>query len=187
MSPFLHNFKEFQPKHSLFKTNFPKTDVNLFPKCQSLWVFVKNIPRAVAGVHLIAELCSLNLLWPSDAYMRRWSVIVSDNGLSSPNHYLNQCWNIINWTRRYKHQWNLIEMDTFFLQENAFWKCRLQMAAILSRRQCVKKCPILTWYRTVEKTLTEPMVIQFCDAYSHQSASMSFNSFGPQFVTSNAS
>ena len=26
MSPFLHDFKEFQPKYSLFKRNFPKTD-----------------------------------------------------------------------------------------------------------------------------------------------------------------
>ena len=46
MSPFLHDFKEFQLKYSLFKRNFPKTDANLAPKCQFLRVFVKNIPLA---------------------------------------------------------------------------------------------------------------------------------------------
>ena len=46
MSTFLHDFKEFQPKHSLFKQNFPKTDDNLAPKCQFLGIFVKNIPLA---------------------------------------------------------------------------------------------------------------------------------------------
>ena len=38
--------------------------------------------------------------------------IGSDNGLSpgtwsAPSHYLNQCWNIVNWTLRNKLQWNL--------------------------------------------------------------------------------
>ena len=46
MIPILHDFKEFQPKYSLFKRIFPKTDVNLAPKCQFLGVFVKNIPLA---------------------------------------------------------------------------------------------------------------------------------------------
>ena len=46
MSPFLHNVKEFRPKYSLFKRNFPKTDANLTPKCQFLGFFVKNIPLA---------------------------------------------------------------------------------------------------------------------------------------------
>ena len=34
MSPFLHDFKEFQPKYTLFKRNFLKTDANLAQKCQ---------------------------------------------------------------------------------------------------------------------------------------------------------
>ena len=46
MSPFLHDYKEFQPNYSLFKRNFPKTDFDLAPNCQFLGVFVKNIPLA---------------------------------------------------------------------------------------------------------------------------------------------
>ena len=44
MSPFLHDFKEFQPKYSHFKRNFPKTDANLAPNCQFLGSFVKIYP-----------------------------------------------------------------------------------------------------------------------------------------------
>ena len=46
MIPFLHDFKEFQPKYSPFKINFPKTDANLAPNYPFLGVFVKNIPLA---------------------------------------------------------------------------------------------------------------------------------------------
>ena len=46
MSQFLYDFKEFQAKYSIFKGNFPKTDVDLAPKCQFLGGFVKNIPLA---------------------------------------------------------------------------------------------------------------------------------------------
>ena len=38
-SPFLHDFKEFQPKYSIFKRNFPKTGAILAPKSQFLWGF----------------------------------------------------------------------------------------------------------------------------------------------------
>ena len=40
MSPFLHDFKEFQPQ------NFSKPDANLATKCHVLGVFVKNTPLA---------------------------------------------------------------------------------------------------------------------------------------------
>ena len=46
MSPFLYDFKELQPKYTLFKRIFPKTDANLAPKRQFLEVFVKNTPLA---------------------------------------------------------------------------------------------------------------------------------------------
>ena len=46
MSPFLHDFKEFQPQNSRFKRNFLKTNANLVPKCHFLWGFVKTIPLA---------------------------------------------------------------------------------------------------------------------------------------------
>ena len=34
------------------------------------------------------------------------TIIGSDNGLSPPSHYLNQCWNIVNLTFRHKLKWN---------------------------------------------------------------------------------
>ena len=35
---------------------------------------------------------------------------------SAPSHYLNQCWNIINWTPRNKLQWNLKGNSHIFIQ-----------------------------------------------------------------------
>ena len=43
---------------------------------------------------------------------------------SALSHYLNQCWNIVNWTLRNKLQWILIEFHTF-----SFRKMRLKMSA----------------------------------------------------------
>ena len=56
---------------------------------------------------------------------------------STPSHYLNQCWNNINWTLRNKLQWNLNQNSYIFIQENAFDNVLWKMAAILSRPQCV--------------------------------------------------
>ena len=52
-----------------------------------------------------------NSMRPSDAYVRRktdhhrfrqWLV-----AWTAPSHYLNQCWNIVNWTLGNKFRWNL--------------------------------------------------------------------------------
>ena len=65
------------------------------------------------------------------------TIIGSDNGLS-PSHYLNQCWNIVNWTLRNKLQWNINRNSYIFIQENAFKNIIWKKAAILSRPRCVK-------------------------------------------------
>ena len=57
---------------------------------------------------------------------------------SVPSHYLNQCWNIVNWTPRNKLQWNVNRNSYIFIQENPFENVVWKMAAILSRPQCVK-------------------------------------------------
>ena len=67
------------------------------------------------------------------------NIISSDNGLSPPSHYLNQCWNIVNWTPRNKLQWNVNRNSNIFIQENPFENGVWKMAAILSRPQCVKR------------------------------------------------
>ena len=59
--------------------------------------------------------------------------------LAASSHYLNQCWNwnIVNLTLRNKLQWN-IGNSNIFIQENACENVVCEMAAILSRPQCVK-------------------------------------------------
>ena len=55
---------------------------------------------------------------------------------SVPNHYLNQCWIIVNWTTGNRFQWNL-ENITIFIKENWFQNVACRMSAILSLPQCV--------------------------------------------------
>ena len=52
-------------------------------------------------------------------------------------HYLNQCWNIVNWTPGIKFQWNLNRNSYIFIHENVVDNVLWQMATILSRPQCV--------------------------------------------------
>ena len=57
--------------------------------------------------------------------------------LTAPSHYLNQCWDIINWTLGNKHQWNLNQNSCIFIQEDAFENVIWKMVDILYRPQCV--------------------------------------------------
>ena len=43
---------------------------------------------------------------------------------SAPSHYLNHCWNIVNWILMNKPQWNLTRNSYIFIQEN-----KLKMSA----------------------------------------------------------
>ena len=64
----------------------------------------------------------------------------SDNGLSpvpASSHYLNQWWNIVNWTLRNKLQWDFNQNSYIFIQEKVFENVVCEIAAILSRPQCV--------------------------------------------------
>ena len=66
------------------------------------------------------------------------TIIGSDNGLvawTAPSHYLNQCWNIVNWTLRDKLQWNFNRNSNIFIQENALENIVCEMASMLSRPQ----------------------------------------------------
>ena len=55
------------------------------------------------------------------------------------SHYLNQCWDIVNWTLRNKLRWNLHRNSCTFIEEYAFENFIWEMAAILPRPQCVYK------------------------------------------------
>ena len=83
----------------------------------------------------------LNSLRPSDAYMCHWykhhwfiSWLVA---WTAASHYLNQCWNIVNWILRNKLQWNFNRNSNIFIGENTFENVVCEMTVILSRPQCV--------------------------------------------------
>ena len=74
--------------------------------------------------------------------VNKLTIIGSDNGLL-PSHYLNQCWNNVDWTLRNKLQWNLNRNYFIFFQENAFQNVVYEMVVILYRLQCVNSIPAL--------------------------------------------
>ena len=71
------------------------------------------------------------------------TTIGSDNGLSS-RHYLNQCWNIINWTIGNKFQWNFNQNSIIFIHENISESAVCKMAFISSWSQCVNNLVNIT-------------------------------------------
>ena len=56
---------------------------------------------------------------------------------SAPSHYLNQYWNIVNWTFRNKLQWNFNRNLNIFIHEIAFENAVCKMASILSRPRSI--------------------------------------------------
>ena len=71
---------------------------------------------------------------------RFWSFLIKrgDFFFKNNSHYLNQCWNIVNWTLRNKLQWNFNRNYNIFIKENALRGVVCEMAVMLSRPQCVK-------------------------------------------------
>ena len=63
------------------------------------------------------------------------TIIASDNGLSAPSLYLNQCRDIVNWTLRNKFQRNC--NSNIFINEKSFESVVCEMVAILPRTQRV--------------------------------------------------
>ena len=50
-----------------------------------------------------------------------------------PSHSLNQCYVVVNWTLRNKHQWNFNQIIKLFIHENASENIVCKMAAIFPR------------------------------------------------------
>ena len=69
-----------------------------------------------------------------------------------PSHYLNKCWNIVNWTLWNKLQWNLNQNEYIFFQANAFRNVVWKMAAILSQLQSVNWLKADWWHMVSWKT-----------------------------------
>ena len=57
----------------------------------------------------------------------------------NPSHYLNQCWDIVNWTLRIKLRWNFNQNTKLFIHKHASEHKHIvfEMAVILSRRRWV--------------------------------------------------
>ena len=75
----------------------------------------------------------------------------------APSHYLNHCWNIVNWTLGKKLHWNFNRNSNIFIQEIVFKNVVCKMASILSRPQWVNAEQYLqskidqTWCRSSHK------------------------------------
>ena len=76
-----------------------------------------------------------------------------------PSHYLNQCWNIVNWTLRNKLQWNFNPNSYIFIQLNTFENVICRMASILSRPQFINSLwqSDAIWHRRSWSTLVQVM------------------------------
>ena len=60
-----------------------------------------------------------------------------------PSHYLNQCWNIVNWTVRNNRWWSFNPNSCIFIQENAFEKVVCKVVTILRDPNMLK--PIILY------------------------------------------
>ena len=101
-----------------------------------------NVFNSVAAAQGCIQVSDLNSLRPSDAYMRQW---INQHWFRqwlvawpAPSHYLNQCWDFVNWTLRNKLQWNFNRNQFIFIQENALETIVCETASIPSRPQWVK-------------------------------------------------
>ena len=92
---------------------------------------------------------TLNLTyWGRVTHICVGNLIIIDSGVppwSVPSHYLNQSWNIANWTHGNQLQWDFNRHLNNHLGENAFENVVCEMTAILSRPQCVLKL----WSHTI--------------------------------------
>ena len=74
-----------------------------------------------------------------------------------PSHYLNQCWNIVNWTLIKKIQWNLNHNYDIFIQENTLESVVYETVAICLSFSVLKEpC---SWFRATEKCLWQKFKI----------------------------
>ena len=75
--------------------------------------------------------------WATHICISKLIVMGSDNGLSAPSHYLNHCWNIVNWNLRNNLQWKIKRNSYILIEGNVFQNVVWKMVAILSQPQCV--------------------------------------------------
>ena len=74
----------------------------------NVFVFVLWIRPKLTHPPLVPQICVSK---SGQHWFRSWLV-----AYSAPNHYLNQCWVIVNWTLMNKLQWNFNQNTKFFIK-----------------------------------------------------------------------
>ena len=85
--------------------------------------------------------------------------------LVGANHYLNQCWNIVNWTLGNKLQLNLNQNLYISIQINEVENVVRNLAAISFRLQCVKDFGRINAKIKLQKSCTNAMKLMYCVGY----------------------
>ena len=103
-----------------------------------MWIYERcwMMVRRLAHWGRVAHTCVRSLI---HHWLRLWLA-----AYSAPSHYLNQCWNIDNWTLRNKLQWNFNRNSNILIEENAIESVFCKVSAILCRPQCVRY--VLRWH-----------------------------------------
>ena len=125
----LKMYKFYLNKISL--TLVPKAPINNIPALVQIVAWCRPGDKPLSAPMVVSLLTHICVTWP------QWVN-------SAPSHHLNQCWDIVNWTLMNKLQWNCIGNSNIFIQENAFQSVVCEMAAILSRPQCVRLLGMLS-------------------------------------------
>ena len=82
--------------------------------------------------------CTINCIYCLTHWGRVTHICVGKlTAWTAPSHYLNQCWNIVNWTLGSKLQWDFNRNSNIFIEENTFENAVCEMWFISSGPQCV--------------------------------------------------
>ena len=121
-----HDINRFFPECSGFSTS------RVHIEWENKWLDT----RFEAARFMIISFRSL-WIWAgvSAEFLLKWPV-----ACSVPSYYLNQCWNIVNWTLGNNLHWNFNLNSCINIQQTAFESVVSKMAASLSRPQCVDVC-----------------------------------------------
>ena len=92
--------------------------------------------------------------------------------LSAPSHYLNSCWNIVNWTLRKKLQWNLDRKSNIFIEENAFQNVVWEMLAIFLGLNVLS----MTWKQQLSRS-----IMCIANKYENENSSACFQRINRNF------
>ena len=107
-------------------------------KCQK--VIIKNVYITTATVYteivIWAKYSLPKSVWNVKCETRPNLIYII--AYTTPRHYVNQCWVIINWTLRDKIQWNFNRNKKLVIHENASEYIVCKMTATLSREGWVK-------------------------------------------------